>query len=163
MRPPRAASTRQRPGSKRTPHLHSAPVPETGCVWIVDAFGCDPERLRSERELEALVRAAVEELDLHPMRETVWQHFPAPGGLTGFLVLSESHLSIHTFPERGYAALDLYCCRRRPEWDWSARLAEFLGATRVELRALERGVDPRTLERGVERASAPAAPGARGR
>jgi S-adenosylmethionine decarboxylase len=114
-------------------------VPENGCLWVVDAFGCDPARLRSSADLEALFRAAVEELGLHPVRETVWQQFPAPGGLTGFLLLSESHLSIHTFPERGYAALDLYCCRPRPSWDWEGRLAEFLGATRVELRALERG------------------------
>lgn len=126
----------------------------TGSLWIVDAFGCDPERLRSRERLEALFRAAVRELDLHPMRATVWQEFPAPGGLTGFLVLSESHLSIHTFPERGYAALDLYCCRRRPEWDWSARLAEHLGAAGVELR---------TLERGIEQPRALSARGARGR
>jgi S-adenosylmethionine decarboxylase len=115
----------------------------SGCLCVVDAFGCEPARLRSRAELEALFRAVVEELGLHPLRETVWHEFPGPGGLTGFLLLSESHLSIHTFPERGYAALDLYCCRPRPSWDWQARLREFLGAGRVELRTLERGAERR--------------------
>ena len=37
-------------------------------------------------------------------------HFTPNGGVSGVAVLSESHISIHTWPERGYAALDVFMC-----------------------------------------------------
>lgn len=37
-------------------------------------------------------------------------HFQPNGGISGVLVLAESHISIHTWPERGYAALDVFMC-----------------------------------------------------
>lgn len=114
---------------------------ESGSAWIVDAYGCSPERLKSETALGAVFAALVEELNLHPVRPAVWQRFPDPGGVTGFLLLTESHIACHTFPERGLAAIDVYCCRPRPEWPWAERLAELLGAERVTVRRLERGVD----------------------
>jgi S-adenosylmethionine decarboxylase len=57
------------------------------------------------------------------------------------LLLEESHLACHTFPERGFAAFDLYCCRPRDEWPWAQRLADHLGAQRVIVRSLHRGRD----------------------
>jgi S-adenosylmethionine decarboxylase len=117
----------------------SPPTPATGTEWIVEARGCRPEALRSEAALRDLFRRAVEELGLRPVAPAVFHAFPPPGGLTGMLLLSESHLTCHTFPESGYAALNLYCCRPRPAWDFAARCAEILGATRTEVRVLPRG------------------------
>jgi S-adenosylmethionine decarboxylase len=54
------------------------------------------------------------------------------------LMLSESHLACHTFPERAFAAFNLYCCRPRPEWPWADRLAEMIGAARVVVRRVDR-------------------------
>jgi S-adenosylmethionine decarboxylase len=112
-----------------------------GCAWIVDAFGCDPSRLRSTDALLGVFRALVQELDLHPVREAVWQQFPGEGGVTGFLLLTESHVACHTFPERRLATIDLFCCRPRPEWPWAARLRELIRAERVNVRRVERGVE----------------------
>ena len=43
-------------------------------------------------------------------------HFTPNGGVSGVAVLAESHISIHTWPERGYAALDIFMCGdARPE------------------------------------------------
>ena len=114
-----------------------------GEAWVVDAHGCAPDLLRSEEALRSLFSAMVEEMDLRPLGPAAWHAFPAPGGLTGFLLLSESHLACHTFPESGFAALDLYCCRRLPPWPWEERLREILGAQRVEVRRLARGEAPR--------------------
>jgi S-adenosylmethionine decarboxylase len=107
--------------------------------WFVDAHGCEPGRLRSREVLASVFERIVQELDLHPLGEALFHAFPLPGGLTGVLILQESHLSCHTFPERGYAAFDLYCCRPRTEWPWRERLQEALGAERVLIRSLERG------------------------
>jgi S-adenosylmethionine decarboxylase len=55
------------------------------------------------------------------------------------LLLTESHLACHTFPERGFAAIDLYCCRASREWPWARRLADALGAAEVRVRSVPRG------------------------
>jgi S-adenosylmethionine decarboxylase len=110
-----------------------------GAEWIVDAYGCDPGRLCSSVDLVRLFARVVEEMDLHPTNEAVWHVFPGAGGITGVLLLSESHLTCHTFPERGFAALNLYSCRPAREWPWGERLKEALGAARVTVRAVPRG------------------------
>lgn len=114
------------------------PVP-LGTEWLVDAHGCDAASLKSRDVLAALFERIVHELDLRAAGDAVWHVFPGAGGVTGLLLLTESHLACHTFPERGFAAFDLYCCRPRAEWQWRERLAEALGARRVEVRAMPRG------------------------
>lgn len=111
----------------------------TGCEFVVDASGCDPARLASRPALEALVERLVSELALRPIDAPHWHAFDGPGGITGLLMLSESHLALHTFPERGYAALNLYHCAAQPDWPWDARLREALGAREVRVRKLQRG------------------------
>ena len=68
--------------------------------------------------------------------------FPEPGGVTGLMLLSESHLACHTWPERRLATFNLFCCRKRREWLWADRLREMLGAEVVEVRMIERGCCP---------------------
>ncbi len=41
---------------------------------------------------------------------------PPPGGVTALCLLTESHLSLHPYSEKGVATIDLYCCRPRPAW-----------------------------------------------
>jgi S-adenosylmethionine decarboxylase len=110
-----------------------------GTEWLVDAHGCDPDTLRSREALAALFDRAVAELGLRPLGEARFHEFPGAGGVTGLLMLSESHLACHTFPERGFAAFNLYCCRPREEWPWQERLREALGASEVSVRRLTRG------------------------
>ncbi len=114
------------------------PIP-LGTEWIVDAHGCDPALLRSSVALVRLFARVVEEMDLHPTNEAVWHVFPGPGGITGVLLLSESHLTCHTFPERGFAAFNLYTCRPPEPWPWAVRLRELVGATNVSVRSFSRG------------------------
>jgi S-adenosylmethionine decarboxylase len=115
------------------------PGEQHGVEWVVEAGGCDPRRLADKSVLEALFARAVRELELIAVHPGLWHVFPEPGGVTGMLLLQESHLTVHTFPETGYAALNLFCCRPRPRWDFEARLRELLGATRVTVRELPRG------------------------
>lgn len=109
-----------------------------GQEWIVDAFGCLPERLRDEGQIRKIFEDAVRELSLHPVGEAHFHQFPGAGGITGFVMLSESHLSCHTFPETGYAAFNLYSCRPRETWPWAERLQEALLATDVRVRRVSR-------------------------
>lgn len=111
----------------------------SGKEWLVEAFGCDPARLAAVDALRALFDRAVSELSLRPVQPAVWHAFPGePGGVTGLLLLAESHLTIHTFPESRFAALNLYCCRARVRWPFEERLRELLHAERVSVRELSR-------------------------
>jgi S-adenosylmethionine decarboxylase len=112
---------------------------QTGLEWIIDAAGCSAAKLRDGAALRRLCDAIIAELDLHVVGLPQWHQFPSPGGWTGMYLLTESHLTIHTFPEHGQATLNLYCCRQRETWDWEARLESLLGADRVEVTCVERG------------------------
>jgi S-adenosylmethionine decarboxylase len=118
--------------------MASLPALDTGLEWLVDAHGCAPAALRDPELLGRVFARAVEELGLRPLGAPRFHVFPAPGGVTGLLMLSESHLTCHTFPEHGFASFNLYCCRPRPEWPWPERLAEMIGAARVLVRRVER-------------------------
>lgn len=110
-----------------------------GTEWLVDAHGCDPARLRARPVLEALFARVVADLGLSVVRPALWHEFPGAGGVTGLALLSESHLACHTFPEHGFAAVNLYCCRPRAAWNWEAGLREALGAADVRVRTAIRG------------------------
>lgn len=119
-----------------------------GEEWIVEALGCDPVRLADLVVLRALFGVMVEELGLHPVGAPLWHQFPSPpgttgaGGITGMLMLAESHLTIHTFPEHTSACLNLFCCTPRGGWDWDARLGAVLGAASVRVRHVVRAYAP---------------------
>jgi S-adenosylmethionine decarboxylase len=113
-----------------------------GLEWVVDAFGCDPAALRDPAPLEALFGQAVRELGLQAVGPCNVHAFPGHGGVTAMQLLSESHLTAHTFPERRYVAINLYCCRLRPDWPWAERLGAALGAERVAVRRILRPGPP---------------------
>jgi S-adenosylmethionine decarboxylase len=109
-----------------------------GIEWLVEAFGCSEQALRDVARLSELFGAIVAEMALRPLGQAVWHTFPGTGGVTGMWLLSESHLTIHSFPEFGSACLNLFCCRERSPLDWQSRLADTLGAKRVRVSELRR-------------------------
>ncbi len=81
----------------------------TGREWVVDAYGCRPEDLKSRAQLEKLFTQMIHALELKPVAPPTWHQFADPGGWTGFVILEESHLAVHTFPEHGSLCLSLFC------------------------------------------------------
>lgn len=75
---------------------------------IQEIYGADSTKLNDEAFVHAsLVEAArVANATVLDVRT----HLFDPQGVTGFVLLSESHISIHTWPELGYAAVDVYTC-----------------------------------------------------
>jgi len=69
------------------------------------------------------------------------RHHFSPYGVTAVLVIAESHLAVHTWPEYGYAAVDLFTCGTSVDtWKAFEFVKQAFRATRVEVRELTRGV-----------------------
>ncbi|MCC7419398.1 MAG: adenosylmethionine decarboxylase [Planctomycetaceae bacterium] len=113
----------------------------TGREWIVDAHGCSAALLADAEAIRAACEDVITTLGLHVVGAPQWHRFPAPGGVTGMYLLSESHLACHTWPESGFATFNLFCCRPRPAYRWREALREFLGADDVRVRCVGRGIE----------------------
>ena len=65
-----------------------------------------------------------------------------PQGVSGTVILAESHLSIHTWPEKGYAAMDFYTCGDHTDpWQACEHAARVLGAKRMLTTEFKRGIE----------------------
>jgi spermidine synthase len=73
---------------------------------MVDAYDCPPETINDADGLKSLILKALSELKMEVL--LAYFHSFSPQGVTGVIAISTSHFSIHTWPEYGYAALDLY-------------------------------------------------------
>jgi S-adenosylmethionine decarboxylase len=80
---------------------------------ILEMWGC--QNLDSVDVAEQALREMVDALDVHLLDLKVYPFSPV--GVTAMAIVSESHLVIHTWPEYGYAAVDVFTCgdRREPE------------------------------------------------
>ncbi|HBI26269.1 MAG TPA: adenosylmethionine decarboxylase, partial [Peptococcaceae bacterium] len=74
------------------------------------------------------------------VRESVFHKF-SPQGVSGVVIISESHLTIHTWPELGYAAVDVFTCGDKINpWDACKHLSEILQAEHVTATEMRRGI-----------------------
>jgi S-adenosylmethionine decarboxylase len=119
---------------------------------MVDGYGCEQKKLE---DLEHIYRI----LDEFPTRIGMTKIMPPyvfeyrgvrpeNWGVSGFVLIAESHISIHTFPEKQYLSLDILSCK-----DFDVDLAiefatEAFGITKVERNLLDRGTEfPKEIER----------------
>lgn len=72
--------------------------------------------------------------------ETLFHEYN-PHGLSGVIVIAESHISIHTWPEYGYASVDFFTCGERVNpWEGCRYLEQGLGCTSLYTREFDRGI-----------------------
>jgi len=87
----------------------STPHRPAGVHLLADLAGIDAHLLTDAQAIDALLREAAQAAGARILHS----HFHAfgPGmGVTGVLLLAESHISIHTWPEHGFAAADIFMC-----------------------------------------------------
>jgi S-adenosylmethionine decarboxylase len=117
-----------------------------GLHLTADLHGCAPAAplLRDSGALREWMLAAVRASGLNPVGE-LFHRFDAGGGITGVVLLAESHLAVHTWPELDAVTLDAYVCNHSA--DNSARAEALLAAleaafapARVQRQRILRGV-----------------------
>jgi len=86
----------------------------------------------------ALLKEAVLEAGATIINER-WHHFGAGCGYTGIIVLAESHLSIHTWPEKGFAAIDVFMCGDCNPQDTLKKIVDTFSPIVYTINVLDRG------------------------
>lgn len=110
---------------------------------IAEFYGCNSSTLNDVAKIEQeMLRAA------HAVGATVVGHTFhkfAPQGVSGSVVIAESHLSIHTWPEKGYVSVDIYTCGGLNPRPGFRRLSKALGAQSRRVQEIVRGL-PEDIE-----------------
>ena len=133
--PAAAGDARLRPAARKAPGVH----------LLGDLHGCrgDGRLMHDATHLQAFCQRAVADAGLTAVG-ALFHSFGEGAGVTGVVVLAESHLSVHTWPEDGYVTLDVYVCsystdnRQRAQALFDAVVQAFSPA-QPHLQRVERG------------------------
>lgn len=111
-----------------------------GLHWLFDYSGCDQAVLDDEAKIRTACLEAAERAGATIVGQ-VFHRF-LPQGVTGVVVLAESHLAVHTWPEYGTVAVDLFSCGTRMRaQEAAAFLRDVFRADRMTERVVPRGQD----------------------
>jgi len=110
---------------------------------LAELSDCRSNILDNSVELEKAMKDAAR-LSGATVVDTVFHHYN-PQGLSGIVIIAESHLSIHTWPEYRYAAVDCFTCGSHVDPARALKhLQEVLGSQSVQVRDLNRGLPSAT-------------------
>ncbi len=111
-----------------------------GTHIVCELSGCNSGALSDVEGVRSLMVSAAKEANAEVL-EVAFHRFH-PQGVSGVVVIAESHLSIHTWPETGYAAMDFYTCGDHTNpWAACAYAAKMLGATSMLTTEVRRGIE----------------------
>lgn len=102
-----------------------------------DVYNCNAEKLSFVPYIKESLHTITATLNLEELNEAFKQFEPI--GVTGFILLAESHISIHTWPEHNYAAVDVFSCKEFDANVVTALLKKLFESNKIELNKLNRG------------------------
>lgn len=105
---------------------------------IVDLVGCDAATMESANHMKDIFHIAAEKAGCHIVSEHA--HEFEPYGISGVIILSESHISFHSYQEYNYIAIDLFYCSDEVKISKAIEiLKDFFSAQYMAILALDRG------------------------
>lgn len=112
-----------------------------GTHLLIELHGCKPAILDDLKLIRSCLMSAAEKLGVTILSDSF--HRFKPQGVTGILAIAESHISIHSWPEYSYAAVDIFTCGNSFEPRKAAEyIAHRLKAERIEIEEFKRGFVP---------------------
>lgn len=120
---------------------------------LAELYGCSEEILNNTAKIEEIMVNAALEAGAE-IREVIFHQFN-PQGVSGVVVISESHLAIHTWPEYGYAAVDVFTCGSTVDpWISCNYLKKHFSAKHMTAKEIKRGVSESQQPSETEQKSA---------
>ena len=117
-----------------------------GVHYMLDGYGGSAEQLRDRAKLEAILHDVPKAMGMHTISEPVVvevgpKNQKDPGGVSGFVMIAESHISFHTFPGRQFVTIDAYTCQDTIDSDALTRLfVEHFSLTDYDEQVIPRGL-----------------------
>jgi S-adenosylmethionine decarboxylase len=111
-----------------------------GTHVIAELFNCDELHINNLKKVEEVMMAAAE-LSKATIIKPFFHKF-SPYGISGVIIIAESHFTIHTWPEHGYAAVDIFTCGDLGYQAALDHIKNELGAERCTLFQFQRGILP---------------------
>ncbi len=106
---------------------------------LVELMGCDSKILNDKKAIRRYMIDAAKAAGATPVRDLIYSFNPI--GISGVVVIEESHLTIHTWPEYGYAAVDIFTCGDKILPETAADLlAKELHANHASMMEVKRGI-----------------------
>jgi len=109
-----------------------------GVHYLISFFGCDKKQINSLKFWKKTLPAAIACSKMTVLHDYYYEFSPC--GITGFLLLSASHLSLHTWPENNYAACDVFSCSNSKDTEKVVEyLKKHISHERIEIKKERRG------------------------
>jgi len=109
-----------------------------GRHYLIDFLRCDPATLRRVGPTREIFLRAARESNATVVAEDFYQF--EPEGVSGVVLIAESHFSVHTWPEDGFAAVDIFTCGEEMDADVAiAVLTAAFSAEQTVVRVVTRG------------------------
>lgn len=110
---------------------------------IIDAYEVQSKKLKDRKSLMHLLEDLPTQLKMRILKKPVIGKIASEGypdwGLSGFVILYESHISFHTWPEENYVAMDIYSCKEIDEQAARAYLKNHFGSGKFKIKSIARG------------------------
>ncbi|MCF2140363.1 MAG: adenosylmethionine decarboxylase [Candidatus Lokiarchaeota archaeon] len=111
-----------------------------GFHYLIELYECNSIKIQDSPWLEKLMSDTVKRSNSHEIGR-VFHRF-SPHGVSGVVLIAESHFSIHTWPEYGYVAIDLFTCSTDTDISLAYKyLVEQLEAKRHSITEIKRGLN----------------------
>lgn len=109
-----------------------------GYQTMVELYGCDRHLIDDEQIVERILLELTDLIQLTVVNSVI-HHF-SPIGVSGVVVIEESHVAIHTWPEHNYVAIDFFTCNEQYDISKGVTfLKEKFKAKQVEMKEITRG------------------------
>lgn len=111
----------------------------------IDGYGGDRELLGDEALVQSLLDTYPAAINMTKISEPFVLRYvgekPEDWGVTGFVIIAESHIAVHTFPDHGYVWVDVFSCKEFEADDAADRIIAAFGLTHVTERIHDRGLE----------------------
>ena len=111
----------------------------------IDGFGADIDKVADVDNVREFLDECCNSLEMKKISETVVTDYEAPvvrdSGVSGFVMIAESHISVHTFPHRAYINIDIFSCKKFDVQKALEDIQKYFLLDRTKIWEIERGLE----------------------